>query len=426
MGRVKAATRLRAAARVHLSAAGQHPQQREHERIMNALLLAIPSRVYAQRKPKAQKLVALEEGPFDEQLHPRGPGGTWIRKGAFAVDRYGSLLKIQDPEPYSGEEARFRGKVKAQGALGGGVMVHPSELRPVDLKVKKIGGEDTSRKGEGRRAIGKPRELARHAVHLDGKHVADVVRYQSHSEIRGSYGNISQGVAVEKRHYRVKPGGQVSTHKMSGHASHFDAVEQVVKAHRSSREEEAKLEKEERAQQMELRRRRLQRPPGLFEVEAVEERSAAERRAARKSGQAVVTGAGTGKKPSKLPPKKTRTAARTGSRGRYDESKHPRGGKGSAAGGKFVRKGSRGPEVQAVQAAVGVKATGVFDQETVDALKKYQQARGLKVDGVAGAQTVGRMRGKRQKAGELNAADRQYLRGRGKGARRAASRGGGA
>lgn len=149
------------------------------------------------------------------------------------------------------------------------------------------------------------------------------------------------------------------------------------------------------------------RPPQRLEpglLAPLEERTARQRRRLRARGQSVPSGRGGG---------------------RFDEQKHPRGGKGSAEGGKFVGKGSKGGDVKAVQQAIGQEATGVFDQGTVDQLRKYQAAHGLKADGVAGAQTVGHFRGKKQKVGSLTKEDRSYLKGGGKGASRARARGGG-
>lgn len=122
-----------------------------------------------------------------------------------------------------------------------------------------------------------------------------------------------------------------------------------------------------------------------------------------------------GQRPSNMPP--------AGS-GKFDESKHPRGGKDSAAGGKFVSKGGSGTEVRAVQRRVGARVDGQFGDRTKAAVERFQRQHGLKVDGIVGRQTVAALRGrrdaKRVKTGALTDADRQFLSGhvRGRGRQR--------
>lgn len=97
------------------------------------------------------------------------------------------------------------------------------------------------------------------------------------------------------------------------------------------------------------------------------------------------------------------------------ESKHPRGGKGSTSGGKFVKKGSTGTEVRAIQRRVGARVDGAFGDKTAAAVRAFQQKHGLKVDGIVGKQTVAALRGRRDAkrvgTGELTKKDREYLAG---------------
>lgn len=55
--------------------------------------------------------------------------------------------------------------------------------------------------------------------------------------------------------------------------------------------------------------------------------------------------------------------------------------------GKFIRKGSRGKDVERVQRAVGVKADGIFGSGTEAAVKAYQKRKGLSADGIVGPAT---------------------------------------
>jgi hypothetical protein len=117
-------------------------------------------------------------------------------------------------------------------------------------------------------------------------------------------------------------------------------------------------------------------------------------------------------------------------------AKHPRGGKGSQEGGRFVRAGSSGRSVQAVQRRVGAKVDGKFGDRTKAAVRTFQRRHGLLVDGIVGRQTAaallgsgGAGAGRKLKPGAMT--DRQYRavegmldRRLGKD-RRAGSRGGG-
>lgn len=110
--------------------------------------------------------------------------------------------------------------------------------------------------------------------------------------------------------------------------------------------------------------------------------------------------------------------------GKFDEAKHPRGGKGSTSGGKFVAKGAGGTEVRAIQRRVGARVDGAFGDKTKAAVERFQRKHGLKVDGIVGRQTVAALRGrtdaKRVKVGKLSDRDRAFLTGhiRGRGGKR--------
>jgi putative chitinase len=64
---------------------------------------------------------------------------------------------------------------------------------------------------------------------------------------------------------------------------------------------------------------------------------------------------------------------------------------GQGGGNKSLRVGSRGGEVAALQKALGITADGSFGPGTEKALKEWQQAQGLKPDGVAGPQTLAKL-----------------------------------
>lgn len=107
-------------------------------------------------------------------------------------------------------------------------------------------------------------------------------------------------------------------------------------------------------------------------------------------------------------------------------AKHPRGGKGTSQGGKFIAKGSSGTPVKEVQKRLGVKQTGSFAFDTVAAVQNYQRAHGLKVDGVVGRQTAQSLLGNRNAKtitpGELSAADAKALKVPAKSSRSAGSK----
>ena len=59
----------------------------------------------------------------------------------------------------------------------------------------------------------------------------------------------------------------------------------------------------------------------------------------------------------------------------------------------YLRVGSRGPAVAAAQAALGIPADGIFGPQTLRAVLAFQRARGLEVDGVIGPITSGALGG---------------------------------
>lgn len=71
---------------------------------------------------------------------------------------------------------------------------------------------------------------------------------------------------------------------------------------------------------------------------------------------------------------------------KFDEQKVKRG-KGKE-GGKFVRQGDTGEEVEAIQGQVGTPVDGVFKEKTRIAVMDYQRKHGLVVDGIVGPQTL--------------------------------------
>lgn len=97
----------------------------------------------------------------------------------------------------------------------------------------------------------------------------------------------------------------------------------------------------------------------------------------------------------------------------FEANKHPRGAAGSGQGGKFVKKGSSGAPVKAVQKRLGVAQTGSFAFDTQAAVENFQRERGLQVDGVVGAQTAQALLGNRNakavSPGALSSADAKAL-----------------
>lgn len=123
-------------------------------------------------------------------------------------------------------------------------------------------------------------------------------------------------------------------------------------------------------------------------------------------------------------------AAAASSGTKFDEARHPRGGKGSGAGGKFVARGSSGASVSKVQKQVGAKADGRFGAKTERAVRQFQKTKGLKVDGIVGRQTAAALRGSLNastiRVGPLTAQDQKFLGlagAKGKGAHSKSSKG---
>lgn len=111
-------------------------------------------------------------------------------------------------------------------------------------------------------------------------------------------------------------------------------------------------------------------------------------------------------------------------KGRHDESKHPRGKKGTPEGGRFVKSGSSGAEVSGLQDELGMKKTdGEFGKSTVKAVKEYQRENELQVDGIVGSQTAASLQGREASVGSLSKSDMRYLRKQGKGLEEASVRG---
>lgn len=94
------------------------------------------------------------------------------------------------------------------------------------------------------------------------------------------------------------------------------------------------------------------------------------------------------------------------------EKKHPRGTKGTATGGKFIRKGASNQATTGVQRKLGIKKpSGTFDERTRKRVMQYQRNHGLQVDGIVGAQTAASMLGKSpRKPGELPSGLRHGLK----------------
>jgi peptidoglycan LD-endopeptidase CwlK len=53
----------------------------------------------------------------------------------------------------------------------------------------------------------------------------------------------------------------------------------------------------------------------------------------------------------------------------------------------MLKVGSKGKNVQRVQRAVNVKPDGIYGKDTKEAVRKYQERKGLKVDGIVGEKT---------------------------------------
>ncbi len=57
----------------------------------------------------------------------------------------------------------------------------------------------------------------------------------------------------------------------------------------------------------------------------------------------------------------------------------------------LLRKGSRGTQVAKLQAGLGIDADGAFGSGTAQAVKDFQTANGLSVDGIAGPATLAKL-----------------------------------
>ena len=101
----------------------------------------------------------------------------------------------------------------------------------------------------------------------------------------------------------------------------------------------------------------------------------------------------------------------------FDESKIKRGRAGTPQGGRFIEKGASGSGAAAVARKVGVKNYGgEYDRRVENAVKQFQQRRGLQVDGVVGRQTAAAMLGQgRQETGSLTPEQFRDLKAQGKG-----------
>jgi len=80
------------------------------------------------------------------------------------------------------------------------------------------------------------------------------------------------------------------------------------------------------------------------------------------------------------------------STGRYVAAKYisttpGTGSNSGGVGGAYLRLGSRGSAVRAVQKTLGVSATGYYGTATQRAVRNFQAENGLRVDGIVGAQT---------------------------------------
>jgi resuscitation-promoting factor RpfB len=73
-----------------------------------------------------------------------------------------------------------------------------------------------------------------------------------------------------------------------------------------------------------------------------------------------------------------------------DDPSEPAGGGATATAASddvVLKRGDRGPAVEALQRALGVGVDGVFGRITARAVKRFQRGKGLVVDGVVGPQT---------------------------------------
>lgn len=155
-------------------------------------------------------------GSFVPGEHPRGPGGEWIKKGAFGFHGK-SLVKVTDPEPgKAGEVASHHVGAIGVKAPVGSMRIAPSKLKPAgEVKVKKVASAPGAT----------PSEKKRLQVHHNGKHVGDIVRVERLAEAP-SKSKISQGKVSVKHWSAVKPGEAPSLY--SGHSTQHEAMDRLV------------------------------------------------------------------------------------------------------------------------------------------------------------------------------------------------------
>jgi hypothetical protein len=158
-------------------------------------------------------------GGFDEKEHPRGADGKWIRKGAWAIDRFGGLVQISDPTPKEGPDvpAHHRGRISVKGGSGSMAAV-PSELTPAgDVKIKKA----ATLSGTGT-------ETKRYEVRVDGEHIGDLAYTEA------SHGVLSGRIQVGSRRVRfwhaLGPGERVKS-SGSGHSARAAALDRLMRDH---------------------------------------------------------------------------------------------------------------------------------------------------------------------------------------------------
>lgn len=78
------------------------------------------------------------------------------------------------------------------------------------------------------------------------------------------------------------------------------------------------------------------------------------------------------------------------------------GSSGTPYPGSLIKKGSRGKDVEAIQAIVGTTVDGIFGDKTVAAVKAYQKKHSLAADGIVGPETWAKMFGSSGSKSKLN------------------------